>query len=355
MGQGSPYEGLPQVERLEPRWAPPSGGFPFASANNLIADIKAGLLTIVPRQIRTMQRVRSRVRAVLAVGDAYALFLGWLGSARGRKPLFHLQPLISAHYLEKRSWFDRIRHLNELGAEDFLWFERWLQRSAKKVYVRDRLTESRAQNLGIAQAVFYGSFAMDMLGPPERPIDCQKPVIALLPGTRADASFSLPIMIQAASLLPEFEAVVAWALPWEKVRLPAGFSLKVESEDQAVATNGTTSVRLQKGAFSAILHITRVAIGTAGTANEQAAGLGIPVVAFPTLGPQYTRAFAERQKRLLGDALHLVAAEPYSVAEATQRLAKPGEARQRASSAARERLWPKGALPRIACELKEVL
>lgn len=355
MGKGSPYEGLAQVELLEPRWAPPSGGFPFASAKNLIDDLKAGLLTIVPRQIRAVQQVRSRVKAVLAVGDAYALFLGWLASARGHKPLFHLQPLISAHYLKGRHWLDRLRHLNELGAEDFLWFERWLQRSARKVYVRDRLTESRAQNLGIAQAVFYGSFAMDMLGPPERPLDCSKPVIALLPGTRADASFSLPIMIQAASLLPEFEAVVAWALPWEKVMLPPGFSLHIKSHGQALATNGKVSVRLEKGAFSAILHVARVAIGTAGTANEQAAGLGIPVVGFPTPGPQYTRAFAERQKRLLGDALHLVAADPESIAEAAQRLVKPGEARKRASSAARERLWPKGALPRIACELKEAL
>jgi len=38
----------------------------------------------------------------------------------------------------------------------------------------------------------------------------------------------------------------------------------------------------------------------AGTAAEQAIGLGIPVIQIEGKGPQFTKTFAEAQRRLLG-------------------------------------------------------
>ena len=43
-----------------------------------------------------------------------------------------------------------------------------------------------------------------------------------------------------------------------------------------------------------------ILISNAGTATEQIAGLGIPSLSFPGKGPQFTKAFAKRQSRLLG-------------------------------------------------------
>ena len=51
-----------------------------------------------------------------------------------------------------------------------------------------------------------------------------------------------------------------------------------------------------------------------GTANEQAAGLGIPVVGFATAGPQYVAGFAARQQRLLGAALTVFVSKGYHAA-----------------------------------------
>ena len=41
----------------------------------------------------------------------------------------------------------------------------------------------------------------------------------------------------------------------------------------------------------------------AGTATEQIAGLGIPSLSLPGIGPQFTKSFAKRQSRLLGGSV----------------------------------------------------
>src|SRR5690606_40457442 len=56
------------------------------------------------------------------------------------------------------------------------------------------------------------------------------------------------------------------------------------------------------GAFPAVLASADAVMGTAGTANEQAVGLGLPVVAFP-VPPFYGAAYMRNQKRLLEGAL----------------------------------------------------
>jgi uncharacterized protein (TIGR03492 family) len=117
------------------------------------------------------------------------------------------------------------------------------------------------------------------------------------------------------------------------------------------STDGTSALleERQGGYFSEILHHAKVALGTAGTANEQAAGLGVP-----TPGPQFTLGFAQRQRRLLGPALTLAKPEPTEIAQAVRAVLE--EERYRlASAAGKERIGTPGALPRIAEEIQEVL
>ena len=46
-----------------------------------------------------------------------------------------------------------------------------------------------------------------------------------------------------------------------------------------------------------------VGLSNAGTATEQLAGLGIPSLSLPGVGPQFTKSFAKRQSRLLGGSV----------------------------------------------------
>ena len=357
VGPGKRYEG--RVERiLGPRTQMPSGGFPFNSLANLLADLRAGFLQEIALQIRAAQLARREVRAVAVVGDAYALAVGVLASDWGRLPLFHLQPQISHYYWGGRSVWERLRQPNQFLAEDYIFYERWMHRFVRAVYVRDKPSEQRAHQLGMHKARFVGSMAMDTLGPPERDLshllDGRK-VLVLLPGTRADVRFSLPLMLQSAALLPELQPLVAWAADFTKVPLAEGWELEIEDEQTAIACKDTQQVWLLRGAFSAILHAGYVAIGTAGTANEQAAGMGIPVVAFPTPGPQYIYPNALRQSRLLGKAMRLVEANPEAVAGSVRHFIEDPIAREEARRDGLERNGPPGALSKIAAEIQSAL
>ena len=63
-------------------------------------------------------------------------------------------------------------------------------------------------------------------------------------------------------------------------------------------------------AFADILQASNLVIGMAGTANEQAVGLGKPVVTIPGNGPAFTYRFAEAQARLLGGSIQLIGTKP---------------------------------------------
>ncbi|MCS6868084.1 lipid-A-disaccharide synthase-related protein [Thermus sp.] len=338
VGRGLAYEGVAR-EVLGPRQEMPSGGFLFGSLGNLLADLRAGFLSMSLAQWRAAWRFSAD--AVVVVGDAYALSVGLL-AARG-KPLYHVNPLVSAHYLEQASPWEV---LLDWGGSDFTPYERLLQRRARAVFVRDGASLQRLRRLGVAHAYFYGSFAMDLLSPPERdltPLLGQAPLLALLPGTRGDEAFSLPRMLEASRHIP-LTAAVAWPKAWEALPPLPGWNPQWEDAQSLRLEREGHTVWVLRGAFSAILHRSRLALATAGTAAEQAAGLGIPIVAFPTPGPQYTRAFARRQKRLLGEALHLVEPDPYRIAGQALLLLQAEALYRRASQAGRERIGPPGGI-----------
>ena len=202
--------------------------------------------------------------------------------------------------------------------------------------------------------MYRGSFAMDVLPSPERSLEHLldgRPLLALMPGGRGDARESLPIMLDAAARLPGMQAIVTWPKGWADLPDLPGWTLEVQNPDTALLKRGTSRVWLLRGAFSAVLHAARLAVGTAGTASEQAAGLGVPVVSFATSGPQYTPGFARRQARLLGLALTLTQADAGAVAAALERLNTQPERYRAAAQAGKERIGQAGALSQIAAEI----
>ncbi len=349
VGRGRAYEGIAS-RILGPRKEMPSGGFLFGSLTNAIADLRAGFLSMSLAQWR--EALRTKAKAVVVVGDAYALTVGVL-AAKGA-PLFHVNPLVSAHYLERAT---PLELLLDWGGSDFTPYERFLHRKARAVFVRDEPSLRRLRQLGISHAHWYGSFAMDLLPPPEKDLSSlvgEAPLLALLPGTRGDEAFSLPIMLEASRHTP-LTPLVAWAKPWEALPPLPGWDVKEVDGQTLRVERGEKIGWILKNAFSAILHRSHLALATAGTATEQAAGLGIPIVAFPTPGPQYTHAFARRQKRLLGEALRLTRADIYSVAGEILILTQSSELYSKASRAGRERIGPKGGILGTAAHLRREL
>lgn len=356
VGAGAAYSGAARL--AGPTLDLPSGGFPFGSLSNLRADLKAGLIGTSLRQGRAAWRAGGQVGRVVVVGDSFALTVGTLAARQVRHssprlPLFHLQPLVSRLYGEGMTLEGHLRELNALGANAFMPWEVALGRRASRVYTRDAPSARHLALKGI-NAVYRGSFAMDVLPAPERHLEHlldTRPLLALMPGGRGDARESLPIMLDAAACLPGMQGVVTWTKDWSDLPALEGWTLELQSDMQAVLKRGTSQVWLLRGAFSAVLHAARLAVGTAGTASEQAAGLGVPVVGFPTSGPQYTPGFARRQARLLGLALTLTEADAGAVATALERLNTQPELYRAAAQAGQERIGQTGALGQIAAEI----
>ncbi len=344
VGEGKAYEGIAEVI-LGPRKSMPSGGFTFGSWANLLSDLKAGFLSMSLAQWRAARGIKPQ--AVVAVGDAYALSVGvWSGQGG---PIYHVNPLVSAHYLEAS--LSPLELLRDWGGSDFTPYERFLHRKCRAVFVRDQKSLERIRSLGIPHSFYYGSFAMDLLPPPERDLShLERPILALLPGTRGDEAHSLPLMLEA-SLHLDLLPVVAWAKAWEALPPLPGWRLVQHTPQEMVWEREGKRVWMLRGAFSAILHRALLVLATAGTASEQAAGLGKPVIGFPTPGPQYTRAFALRQKRLLGEALTLVEPKPERIAEASKRLLEDPTAYNRASQEGLKRIGPPGGIQGTASHI----
>ena len=332
VGTGRAYEPL-EIPVLGPRRALPSGGLMLHSLNAFRDDLRAGFVPMTLAQLRTLRRLRTDVLVV--VGDLYALTLGNLVRTPNR---FYVQTLVSSRH-HSGSERPAGAQLNRYFMERFSPPERLLmRRTVRHSYVRDGLTAALLARSGLPVSAL-GNPMLDALTPGE-PLELPfiqsltRPVVALLPGTRAYQSAALETMLGALTHLPGATGLVAWAGPE-----PDGRWARVGPNAPEVWRSGPHY--LLRGRFADVLHAADLVLSTAGTATEQAAALGRPVVAFP-VPPSYTAAFLANQRRLLGDALTPTSAEPAALAAALQALWADAGRYGAAAAAGRARLGPAG-------------
>ncbi|MDX2006981.1 MAG: lipid-A-disaccharide synthase-related protein [Meiothermus sp.] len=345
VGKGMAYLGT-GVEVLGPRKEMPSGGFAIQSAAAVWADVRAGWFSMSAGHYRAVRAAARGAVATLVVGDIYGILVG---SVFGRMPLFQMQCLVSV-----RAW-ERDRGGNPYGP-----LERILMRRAVRVYPRELEAQQWLRANGVGNAEYLGNPMLDALE--GVPLELPPPYLLLLPGSRTDAYESLPMMLEAYRLLGDtgLTPVVAWAgLPVDERVAGSGWRVAETGQAEGVThrlehPDGTLAY-LTQGAFRSCVLGARVALSTSGTAAEQAAGYGVPVVGFPTAGPQYTRPFAQNQKRLLGDALALVESRPEAVAGAVRAFLASEELRGKARAAGKAAMGEPGAARRIAEDIHRQL
>lgn len=322
------------VPLLGPCRTLPSGGFSMrAGLRGLGADLAAGLIGLWFEQRRTVSIQRGRHDLVVAVGDAYCLWMA-----------VHAAPRVAFV-----STADSVR-ICEFGTLAISV----MRRSASRIFARDPDTAQALAAMGLP-AVSLGNVMMDLVGDAGEtfglPRDAQ--VVTLLPGSRADAPGNAALLAQAAQAIAAREPEVRFLLPVART---------VNTEDilrhlpQAVpcpsgaivrgATVGGAQIALTT-AFAGAVARANVVIGMAGTANEQAAGMGKPVVAFPGPGTQFTPAFLQMQHRLLGEAV-LATRDWREAAAVVLGLLRDPEERERRGAVGRARMGPPGGSHLIA-------
>ena len=339
VGRGSAYEAL-NLPILGPRREMPSGGWMMHTASGFWADLRAGFLPMTAAQARALGRLETDVLVV--IGDVYALLLSTLVRTPAR---FYVQTLVSAH-LRTQSRPNRY-FMERISAP-----ERFLMRHAVRYsYVRDALTADTLKRYGLAVSA-PGNPMLDALVYEALPLELppQAPVVALLPGTRHYRDEALATMLETLQNWPEAVGLIAWtgaALP----DIPGWRWLEVGANIwEGSGPNPLSRAYLCKDRFAGVLHAAQLVLGTAGTANEQAAALGRPLVSFPVL-PLYSVAFIENQKRLLGDALRMCAREPVQLARVLRELWRSATDYERAAQAGRARMGPAGGSAAIVCDI----
>jgi len=365
------------VALVGPRRRLPADGFTFHHPRLLWQDLRAGLLGLTLAQASFLRRARPD--AVLVVGDVYAQLHASLVPAPRRV----LQPLVSAYHQQGREGGGSpLRYF----MESFRAPELALLRRADRVYARDAATAEFLRGRGVRDATWLGNPMMDGLAAAPLPGvggagGEDPPVVALLPGSRDQAVASVSLMTRALERLPRVHGLVAWtharvpAPPpgWEpeavldggRAPVPhaaptsgraaasaAGAGPTPTAADGVVAAwrRGERRLWWVEGRFAAVLATADAALGTAGTANEQAVGLGLPVVAFE-VPPLYGRDYLRNQARLLGAGLLVAAPTPEAVARQLERALRDPGVRAAARAAGAERMGPPGASAALADDL----
>ena len=352
---GARIEHLLLVGRADPNdWPPavgpsahmPSGGLvTYWNVRNFARDMRAGLGGLTLAQFRYLPRQRRR-DAIVAVGDIFCLALCLVAA---RRPTIFVATAKS----------DLVAPHSRL--------ELVIARNAKVTFARDAATAANLKAAGV-NAEFAGNIMMDGLTRTGAHLGVVPGalVVAVLPGSRSDAAGALAEQIErlrAFSRLAKRDGRVVQALvsvapsadEQELCRAAErhGVPLAMSGSANGVIASGADDdmrMSLVRDAFGDLIASADIVFGQAGTANEQAAGSGKPVLAAAAAGedPNKMGWYRMRQKRLLGDALLVLPGEPNIFAAEVQRLIDDPARVAHMAAVGRERMGPPGGAAAVA-------
>jgi uncharacterized protein (TIGR03492 family) len=317
VGYGNAYRNL-NINIIGPTEALPSGGFVYTDRFKLLEDIRSGLFTLLWRQIQAIRNYGKDCEAIFAIGDVVVL----LGAYLTGKPYISFMVSSSAYY-EHRMQYPLLTD--------------WLLKSdrCQQIFTRDRYTAQMLNQQGYPKAMFVGFPAMDALAVTGKDLQLlpNLPLVALLPGSRLpEAGTNLQLLLDLAiattPLFPngiQFCAAVTpnlclpdatGTIPIQQLAAERGW----EYHPTGYLTHPEHQIELRciYDAFADILERCDLVAGMAGTAIEQAVGLGKPIIQIPSAGPQFTYPFAEAQMRLLGASVQTIGTKPATAETITQ-------------------------------------
>ena len=274
-----------------------TGGIGYNSFKGRLTEIFGGEILYLLKRLYLTYKIRTNYNYFFVVGDIVPVFFAWVC----KKDFFTYLVAYSSHYEGrlKLPW----------PAKFFL-----LSKNAKKIYTRDLLT-SHDLSLQLKKKVsFLGNPFMDKFFVLDKEVKQSDFSIGVLPGSRFPENidnFVLTLeVLESLSKFDyfqkiEFNFALVNSLSMIKTReimeSRKWVSLERINEKNLLRFKyKSITVNLFWNTFSEILIQSRLCISMAGTASEQAIGLGKPVIQIEGKGPQFTKSFAEAQRRLLG-------------------------------------------------------
>lgn len=255
---------------------PSSGISGFLNLFNFIKDIKAGLFGHIKQQIKFLKSLNDDLYFV-AVGDVYPVLLLYF-SGKIRKSFF-------------------VATAKSIKTEPFNFLEISLMKNMIANFVRDEITLNWIVSKYVLENVYFeGNPVLDL---PMVEVNDEKFLnvlkyyknIIILPGRKDIAVENLKNLIPFLTLLVQkgfcFTIVVPHFYPLEEI-----VGLVKEFENVFI---------FDSKYYRFLLESSFLVWGFGGSANEQAAGFGLPVISL------YSKLwYRQRQKKLLKDSLVLV-------------------------------------------------
>ncbi len=345
VGKGIPYRKL-SVKILGPCKKMPSDGFIAGDFFYLLKDLKDNWLKMYIQKVKALRAERSKAKLVICVGDIFLVLTAVLFIKR---PIIFLPTAKSAY----------IR-------EHYL-VEKWLMRHfCRKVLARDKKTALSLRSSKI-NAVYFGNAMMDCvkITGEDFGIKDGEPTIGILPGSKKEAYDNLGTILDAVREISlqnwkkvNFLLALAPSLDVKKINTillnKNQWVLKDTTLEERkrgiiaflVSQNGPI-IKIIQGKFGDVLNRSWVIIGLAGMGNEQAVGMGKPVITFPGKGPQITKRFLRIQQKLLGNATFIVENTGKAVAKKVCFFLSHPEKLNEIVRVGKERMGDSGASKRI--------
>jgi len=274
-----------------------TGGIGYNSFKGRLTEIFGGEIIYLLKRLYLTYKIRKKYNYFFIVGDIVPIFFAWVCN----KDFFTYLVAYSSHYEGKLKlpWPSKF----------FL-----LSKKAKKIYTRDSLTANDLTLQLKKKVSFLGNPFMDKFFFRDKELKKSEFSIGLFPGSRfPEILDNFVLILEVLEALSdfkyfqkiEFNFAIVNALSSSKIReifknRKWVYLEKIDEQSLLKFQYKTLKVNLYWNTFDQILLKSRCCISMAGTAAEQAIGLGKPVIQIEGKGPQFTKSFAEAQRRLLG-------------------------------------------------------
>ena len=357
VGEGDAYRAL-GIPVFGPFNLLPSRGFALMDWRLMVKDLAAGWMRTHIAQARAAARLQGCFDLAVAVGDVVPMGAACLG----KLPFLFVGCAKSAYYNFSYTFFEKAL----------------LRRYCLLSFPRDLATARQMREANIRHR-YVGIPCMDGLEPSGLGFGLDKDavVLGLLPGSRhASEENTLSLLAVTAEVARRWAhkgkiaGLVAATDSFDVGRLAfllgnglTQWQWHVEQPDSISIKQGVAlgldhvsgaKVLIVKGRFADVLYGSTVVVGLAGTANEQAVGLGKPLVTFPdkgVFGPWYVNMKME----LFGESAVLTPARPKEAAKAVVALLEDPARCARMAAVGRERMGKPGASQAIAQEIIDAL
>ena len=274
-----------------------TGGIGYNSFKGRLNEIFGGEIIYFLRRLCLTYKIRKKYDYFFVVGDIVPVFFAWIC----KKDFFTYLVAYSSHYEGKLKlpWPSKF----------FL-----LSKKAKTIYTRDFLTANDLTLQLKKKVSFFGNPFMDKFFLRDKEFKKSKFSIGLFPGSRfpeiLDNFVLILELLEALSDLRYFQKIqfnFAIVNALSSLKIKEIFQKRGWLKLENIKDNNLLKfqykfleVNIYWNNFDKILLKSSCCISMAGTAAEQAIGLGKPVIQIEGKGPQFTKSFAEAQRRLLG-------------------------------------------------------